>query len=492
MFTSPANAVTDEDLKEQIEQEIKKDEESEVSLEVAQEILKIQSIDKEYRALKKRAQETQFQFSEAKAGQELRPYQVDTLARMEELFKKGAGTVAVQLPTGAGKTFVVHSFVYKNVLKKKKNALIITPSWEIANQHAMTVCQQFQDGAKRLRRLGGEGQLLSSFKEFSPGEKGKVIITTSALFYARQAALNESLYVDAVVIDEGHHGWKKKRLNSIQAFARARAAKTVFLTATPPVNMAQLPFAAQLSYLDLVPDYLVQCEVLRLDTGETFNPVIRNGILTQSSRVEISTRLSRYTKIVENSIPLLKGQTIYYAGSVKEAMGVVEEYTHRGISAVVVHSKWAKKCDQINALAIERFRSGQVQVLVNVQMLAMGFDVPNVETIIVARPVESDALFTQMVGRGARPLPGKEKFLLIDVHDTVSKPDVAKIFEHKHLFYSGAVNNPEIQPAAPEISPVRVLFLPLRPRISTEVRPVQCLIERSRVIVPYFLEQISA
>ena len=487
MFTTPVTPHTDEDLKEQFEQEIKKDEESEVSLEVAQKLLNVKSIDKEYRALKKRALETQFTYNEAKTSHGLRPYQIETLNRLESLFKGGAMTVAVQLPTGAGKTFVIHSHVYKNVLKKKKNALIITPSWEIANQHAMTVCQQFKDGEKRVRRLGGGTQLISGFKESTTKETGKVIITTSALFYARQERLKGYLNIDTVIIDEGHHGWKKKRLNSIQNFARECGAKVVFLTATPPVNMASLPFAAQLSYLDLVPEYLVKCDVLRLNTGETFNPIIRNGILTQSSRVEISARQSRYMKIVADSVPLMKGQTIYYAGSVKEAMGVVEEYAKHEISAVVVHSKWSKKCDQINAVAIEKFRRGKAQVLVNVQMLAMGFDVPNVETIIVARPVESDTLFTQMVGRGARPLEGKEKFILIDVHDTVSKPEVAKIFEHKHLFYSGVVDDPNEAAEAMPAGEARVVFLPIRPKVPIEYMTIDFSFERSRVVVPYFL-----
>lgn len=481
------DVVSDDNLRQQVEYDIKKDEESEVSLEVAQKLLKVKSIDKEYRKLQTKALETQFKFDETKTSHGLRPYQIQTLNRLEDLFAKGTMTAAVQLPTGAGKTFVIHSFVYKNVLKKSKNALIITPSWEIANQHAATVCQQFKDGTKRVRRLGGNNQLISAFGEYSTKDKGKAIITTSALFYARHNKLKESLKVDYIVIDEGHHGWNKKRLNTIQAFATEHGAKVIYLTATPPMNMARLPFASQLSYLDLVPEYLVPCEIQRLNTGETFNPVLRNGILTQSSRVEISTRSSRYEKIVRDSIPLMKGQTIYYAGSVKEAMGVVEEYAKHEIDAVVVHSKWVKKCDQINALAIERFRSGKAQVLVNVQMLAMGFDVPRVETIIVARPVESDTLFTQMVGRGARPRPNKDKFILIDVHDTVSKPEVAKIFEHKHLFYSGAVEEPTKELPPMPASEVRVISLPLRPKGLDIAVPTIDDVTRSRVIVPFFL-----
>lgn len=476
----------DEQLKDQIETEIKKDEEAEVSLEVAQTMLGIRSVDKEHEKLKLRAWASQFQYENS--AQNLRPYQTEALENLKNLLDEKRSTVAVQLPTGSGKTFLIHAFIHTQF--KNKNVLVVTPSWEIANQHAMTVCKRFKDGSKRVRRLGGRGQLISAFDEFAPSEKGKVIITTGALFYARQKTLREKLKVGLVIIDEGHHGWLKKRLNCVRAFARERSVSVVLLTATPPRNMDVLPFAAQLKYLDLVPEYLVRCEVVRLDTGEQFDPVLKNGILTQSSRIEISARSSRYEKIVADSLAFIKGQTIYYAGSVKEAMAVEAEYKKHGLKSVVVHSKWATKGDKINSLAIEKFRNGLAQVLVNVQMLSMGFDVPNVETIIVARPVESDTLFTQMVGRGARPAEGKDKFILIDVHDTISKPDVAKIFEHKHMFYNGRdpLELDELQrqfaPAKPKL-----MSLPLQPHVEI---PQPWRYKRSQVIVPYFLNAYQA
>ncbi|MBX3022472.1 MAG: DEAD/DEAH box helicase family protein [Bdellovibrionales bacterium] len=412
------------------------------------------SIDKQFRALKKKAAETQFQFNKAKAEQKLRPYQVDALLNLERLLKEGPVSVGVQLPTGAGKTFLIHAFVHRHFLQKDRNVVVVVPSWEIANQHAMTLSQQFEGGRERVCRMGGGGQLMSVFPEYLLGMKGKVIITTSALFYARSEKLRGQLSAALIVIDEGHHGWKKKRLASVQDFARDIGASSVFLTATPPRNMESLPFAAQIRYLDLVGEYLVPCQIVRLETGQSFSPEIKNGVLNQASRVEISSREARFVKIVTESLKHMRGQTIYYAGSVIEAEGVMAEFEKQGVSATVVHSKWEKKGDKINALNIEKFRRGEVRVLVNVQMLAMGFDVPNVETIVVARPVESDTLFTQMVGRGARPAPGKENFILIDVHDTIHKPEVAKIFEHKHLFYSD-VNSDATKSKSSVVMPVR-------------------------------------
>jgi superfamily II DNA or RNA helicase len=155
-----------------------------------------------------------------------------------------------------------------------------------------------------------------------------------------------------------------------------------------------------------------------------------------------------------------------------------------------VHSKWTNKAEKINSLAIEKFRNNKAQVLVNVQMLAMGFDVPNVETIIVARPVESDTLFTQMVGRGARPAPEKTEFVLIDVHDLISKPDVAKIFEHKHLFYHDANAPEEFIEELPEevVQTPTEPFLPLRDPPAEPLRFENLHLLRSRDLINYFVE----
>jgi superfamily II DNA or RNA helicase len=366
------------ELKTEIEAEIKAAEDADVALEVAEDMLDSKSIDQDFRKLQRKVSESAFKFHARDEKHDLRPYQKETLANLSRLYKEKVQVMAVQLPTGAGKTFLIHSFIYERLLKKSKNVLVVAPSWEIANQHAATVCQQFKDGTKRVRRLGGRGQLIAQFDEYKKSDKGKVIITTCALFYARQTKLREFLKAGLVVIDEGHHGYKKKRLNSIQTFARELKIPLVLLTATPPQIMQNLPFAAQLKYLDLVPDYLVKCKVVRLDTGEEFDPVLKNGVLSQSSRVELSSRRARYEKIVAQSERFRAGQAIYYAGSVSEAMGVLKEYETLGVPAVAVHSKWVTKGDKINALAIERFRSGKAQVLVNVQMLAMGFDVPNV------------------------------------------------------------------------------------------------------------------
>ena len=69
---------------------------------------------------------------------------------------------------------------------------------------------------------------------------------------------------------------------------------------------------------------------------------------------------------------------------------------------------------------LERFKSGETKVVANVGVLTTGFDYPALDTIILARPTMSLALYYQMVGRAIRPYPGKVSWV-IDLCGTVSK-----------------------------------------------------------------------
>ena len=69
--------------------------------------------------------------------------------------------------------------------------------------------------------------------------------------------------------------------------------------------------------------------------------------------------------------------------------------------------------------AIEQFRSGDLEVLCNFDVLTTGFDAPNIDCVFVGRPVKSTLLYTQMIGRGMRGTKsgGTENMLLVDVDD---------------------------------------------------------------------------
>jgi DNA repair protein RadD len=60
------------------------------------------------------------------------------------------------------------------------------------------------------------------------------------------------------------------------------------------------------------------------------------------------------------------------------------------------------------------FKVGEIKYLVNVNVLTMGFDAPNIDCVAMVRPTLSPGLYYQMVGRGFRLNPGKENCLVLD------------------------------------------------------------------------------
>ena len=84
---------------------------------------------------------------------------------------------------------------------------------------------------------------------------------------------------------------------------------------------------------------------------------------------------------------------------------------------------------------VNEFKNGSISVLFNYGVLSTGFDAPNINTVMIARPTTSIVLYSQMVGRGmrGRSVGGSEKCLLIDVKDNFEnfgKPqDVYNFFD---------------------------------------------------------------
>lgn len=64
---------------------------------------------------------------------------------------------------------------------------------------------------------------------------------------------------------------------------------------------------------------------------------------------------------------------------------------------------------------LSEFKSGSITVVANVGVLTTGFDYPELDTIVLARPTMSLALYYQMVGRAIRPHPSKESGWIIDL-----------------------------------------------------------------------------
>ncbi|AFL76402.1 DEAD/DEAH box helicase [Thiocystis violascens] len=78
---------------------------------------------------------------------------------------------------------------------------------------------------------------------------------------------------------------------------------------------------------------------------------------------------------------------------------------------------------------IQGFRDGDIRILTSVNVLGIGFDVPDAACLILARPTLSEALHMQQMGRGIRTAEGKRDCLVLDHSGNTLKHGLPVHFE---------------------------------------------------------------
>lgn len=145
----------------------------------------------------------------------------------------------------------------------------------------------------------------------------------------------------------------------------------------------------------------------------------------------------RNTLIVETYMKKKEfyGKTLIFALNATHCISLCEALQARGV-----------KCDYIycahpgNEEKIARFKNGELDVLVNINVMTEGNDVPDIQTVFLTRPTSSDVLLMQMVGRGMRGVSsgGTETVNIVDFHDNWGS--IARFLSARNLL---EVENPE-------------------------------------------------
>ena len=104
----------------------------------------------------------------------------------------------------------------------------------------------------------------------------------------------------------------------------------------------------------------------------------------------------------------MDGPTVLFTASVDGAKACAHYLTNNyGVPAVHVYGTQPE--DERNE-AMAAFKTGKAKVLCNCQVVAIGFDFPPTQTLIMGRPTRSLPFALQCWGRAFRPLPGKVDF----------------------------------------------------------------------------------
>lgn len=226
--------------------------------------------------------------------------------------------------------------------------------------------------------------------------------------YNLEISGNHNYFADGILVHNCHHaaaGTYRK------IFDHFRPEKLIGFTATPNRGdkvrlndvFQKIIFQRDLRW-GIENGYLCGIQCLRVNIGYDLSAVHTRqgdyapGELDQAMDGTADAIAEAYQKYA-------KGATLIFAVSVRHAREIADKIP----GAVVATGETRDR-----AAIIRAFTDGEIPVLVNCMVFTEGTDIPRVETVVVARPTQSEGLYCQMVGRGTRLYPGKEKLVLID------------------------------------------------------------------------------
>jgi superfamily II DNA or RNA helicase len=184
-------------------------------------------------------------------------------------------------------------------------------------------------------------------------------------------------------------------------------------------------FLSRVVYKSIPTDYDLELSRTEREQFDLFHS-LPSSVLKRIGAV--TTRTTRILRDLERRLAHFKA-VLVFACSVDHAHMMAEVLSRRGHRAAALDGTTARP---LRWRTIQRFREGALRVLVNCDLLTTGFDAPNVEAVVLARPVESPVLYAQMIGRGLRGPKngGTEECHIFDYQDRfVELPDLNDLRE---------------------------------------------------------------
>ena len=220
---------------------------------------------------------------------------------------------------------------------------------------------------------------------------------------------------DVILVDEAHHALAKSYQRILNRFPKAIV---LLFTATP--------HRTGRTQLDQIADDIIVGQSIHELTDKGFLAPFRyfqppndfdakllkrssTGDFTNESMQEaMSTKI--FGHIVKQYKRIASGmQAVVYTYSVDSAHKIAAEFNDAGISAREVDGTTPQ---DLRDLIVDKFRSQELQILVNVNLFTEGVDLPNVDCVIMARPTASLALYLQFSMRCLNPRPGKTAIII--------------------------------------------------------------------------------
>ena len=391
-----------------------------------------------------------------KNPRQLYEHQEEAIRKLDAMDKRGPFRTLLVLPTGGGKTLTAAYWLLRNAVDQNKKILWLAHRHLLLEQAAEAFARNAYTDTM-VNRTVFNYRIISGMHD-----KPVYIQKTDRILIASKDSMIRSLdklknWLNGeeiyLVIDEAHHAVAKSYKKIIQYVAdHTKSMKLLGLTATPFRTSEDEQGALKQVFTDDIVyktdlDTLIKKGILATPTFIDCNTNIQFtehlGVqalksienldtLPENIANDIEDNKERNRIIVEEYLHNYEkyGQTIVFALNKVHAIALNKLFNEKG-KAYGIRSEFiiSEVQDMITGITIsnadnerkiEAYRNGEIQVLINVNILTEGTDLPKTHTVFLTRPTVSTTLMTQMVGRALRGLKAggtKEAYIVSFVDD---------------------------------------------------------------------------
>lgn len=315
----------------------------------------------------------------------LREYQQKAIQDIQNAYRKKFKAPCLVAPCGAGKSIIVAEMA-KRTTEKNNRVLFLV--------HRQELCEQIEN----------------TFKWWGVNMEFVQIGMVQTI----TRRLKNTIEPKLIITDENHHCLANSYKKIYEHFPDAYK---IGVTATPVrlngaglgevndvlVNTVSCKWLINNNFLSpfkyFAPE-LVDFSKLKTKRGEFAVGEVDELI---NQKVICGNAISHYKELAYGK------KAICYCASISHSQRMAEAFNSSGIPAVHIDGETPKGERKD---AIDKFRSGEIKILCNVDLISEGFDVPDCEVAILLRPTQSLTLFIQQSMRCMRYQPGKTAIIL--------------------------------------------------------------------------------
>jgi hypothetical protein len=329
--------------------------------------------------------------------------------------------------TGAGKTVAALGFVEAS---RTGGVLILTHRRNLVDQfHGELRDRGYAKRISRALMMGDRTPL-----------DGPVTVETYQWFVRNAGNISDAYSI--VICDEAHTALGEKTSGAIRAWTGpifigmtatgaliARHVTDLFPTQTSRFDLAQAARRGVISPLRSVrippgPGVRTIAKV-PLRRGEVDTEFDQEMLAELLDQLPFNLAIADLYKTRFNNVP-----GVVYAAGVRHAYNVAQAFRDLGMKAQAVSGETPKR---ELAQILARYERGDIDVLVNAQLLAEGWNSPRATVCMHLAPTASKRIYQQRVGRVTRRHQGKEAGIVVDFVHPATKHDDPVVTLHSLL-----------------------------------------------------------